>query len=75
MKLVHEAHERTQQALMEYTISCYPQVTEKFTHLLQILPEIHVISERGEEFLLYRHLNGNAPSQTLLMEMLHTKKK
>lgn len=48
---------------------------DKFTHLLQILPDIHVISERGEEFLLYRHLNGNAPSQTLLMEMLHTKKK
>nr|WCS71193.1 fushi tarazu transcription factor 1 [Pardosa pseudoannulata] len=75
MKLVHDAHDRTQQALMEYTINCYPQVTEKFSHLLSILPEIHVISERGEEFLLYRHLNGNAPSQTLLMEMLHTKKK
>ncbi|XP_035205852.1 nuclear hormone receptor FTZ-F1-like isoform X2 [Stegodyphus dumicola] len=75
MKLVHEAYERTQQALMEYTVSCYPQITDKFSHLLQVLPEIHVISERGEDFLLYRHLSGNAPTQTLLMEMLHAKKK
>ncbi|XP_054712591.1 nuclear hormone receptor FTZ-F1-like [Uloborus diversus] len=75
LKLVHEAYERAQQALMEYTLSCYPQITDKFTHLLQVLPEIHVISERGEDFLLYRHLNSTVPTQTLLMEMLHAKKK
>ena len=26
-KLVQEAHEQTQQALLEYTINCYPQIT------------------------------------------------
>ncbi|KAG8178135.1 hypothetical protein JTE90_029441 [Oedothorax gibbosus] len=75
IKLVHEAYERTQQSLMEYTLIFYPQISDKFTHLLAVLPEIHVISERGEDYLLYRHLNGSAPSQTLLMEMLHAKKK
>ncbi|XP_015908511.1 nuclear hormone receptor FTZ-F1 [Parasteatoda tepidariorum] len=75
VKLVIDAYERTQQALVEYTLSCYPQFPDKFNNLMSILPEIHVISERGEDFLLYRHLNGSAPSQTLLMEMLHAKKK
>ncbi|GFS70865.1 nuclear hormone receptor FTZ-F1 [Nephila pilipes] len=75
VKLVTDAYDRTQQALMDYSVMFYPQVNDKFNHLLAVLPEIHTISERGEEYLLYRHLNGNAPSQTLLMEMLHAKKK
>ncbi|CAL1295369.1 unnamed protein product [Larinioides sclopetarius] len=75
VKLVAEAYERTQQALMEYTLIFYPQVNDKFSHLLALLPEIHTISDRGEEYLLYRHVSGSAPSQTLLMEMLHAKKK
>ncbi|GFW18632.1 nuclear hormone receptor FTZ-F1 [Trichonephila clavipes] len=75
IKLVADAYERTQQALMEYSLIFYPQINDKFNHLLGVLPEIHTISERGEEYLLYRHINGNAPSQTLLMEMLHAKKK
>lgn len=75
IKLVADAYERTQQALIEYSLIFYPQVNDKFNHLLAVLPEIHTISERGEEYLLYRHISGNAPSQTLLMEMLHAKKK
>ncbi|XP_023234016.1 nuclear hormone receptor FTZ-F1-like isoform X2 [Centruroides sculpturatus] len=75
MKLVHEAYEQTQQALLEYTMNCYPQVTEKFNQLMQVLPEIKVISMRGEEYLYYKHINSSIPAQTLLMEMLHAKKK
>ncbi|GIY16659.1 hypothetical protein CDAR_443452 [Caerostris darwini] len=75
VKLVADAYERTQQALMEYTLLFYPQLSEKFTQLLGLLPEIHTISDRGEDYLLFRHMSGNAPSQTLLMEMLHAKKK
>lgn len=40
-----------------------------------MMPEIHLLSLRGEEFLYYKHLGGGAPTQTLLMEMLHAKKK
>lgn len=75
MKLVHDAHEQAQQTLLDYTISCYPQISDKFGQMLQQLPEIHLIGMRGEEFLYFRHLSGSAPTQTLLMEMLHAKKK
>ncbi|XP_076346799.1 nuclear hormone receptor FTZ-F1-like isoform X5 [Tachypleus tridentatus] len=75
MKLVHEAYEQTKQTLLEYTINCYPQITEKFNLLMQCISELKHISVRGEEFLYYKHLNGNAPTQTLLMEMLHAKRK
>lgn len=74
-KLVHDAHEQTQQALLEYTISCYPQINDKFGLLMAQVPEIRSLTLRGEEFLYYKHMGGSAPTQTLLMEMLHAKKK
>jgi hypothetical protein len=43
--------------------------------MLAILPDIHAMSSRGEEYLYFKHLNGCAPTQTLLMEMLHAKRK
>lgn len=43
--------------------------------MLAILPDIHAMSSRGEEYLYIKHLNGCAPTQTLLMEMLHAKRK
>lgn len=48
---------------------------DKFGQLMAILPEIKSMSMRGEEFLFFKHVNGNAPTQTLLMEMLHAKRK
>ena len=48
---------------------------DKFSKLLSIIPEIHVMAARGEEHLYIKHCAGNAPSQTLLMEMLHAKRK
>jgi len=72
-KLVHEAHEQTQQALLEYTMNCYPQ--DKFGQLMNLIPDLRNLTVRGEEFLYFKHLNGSAPTQTLLMEMLHAKKK
>lgn len=43
--------------------------------MLAILPDIHALSSRGEDYLYIKHLNGCAPTQTLLMEMLHAKRK
>lgn len=43
--------------------------------MLQLLPEIHTLASRGEEHLYQKHCNGSAPTQTLLMEMLHAKRK
>ena len=48
---------------------------EKFAKMMAIMPDIHAMSSRGEEYLYFKHLNGCAPTQTLLMEMLHAKRK
>ena len=48
---------------------------DKFAKMLAILPDIHAMSSRGEDYLYIKHLNGCAPTQTLLMEMLHAKRK
>lgn len=48
---------------------------DKFGQVLLRLPEIRLISIQGEEFLYYKHLSGEVPDQTLLLEMLHSKKK
>lgn len=50
-------------------------VQDKFNQLLGLVPEIRALTVRGEEYLYYKHINGLAPTQTLLMEMLHAKKK
>lgn len=48
---------------------------DKFSKLLSIIPEIHTMAARGEEHLYLKHCAGSAPTQTLLMEMLHAKRK
>jgi len=48
---------------------------DKFSRLVNILPEIHAMAARGEEHLYTKHCAGSAPTQTLLMEMLHAKRK
>ncbi|XP_037939006.1 nuclear hormone receptor FTZ-F1 isoform X1 [Teleopsis dalmanni] len=74
-KTVLEGHENVQAALLDYTLTCYPSVTDKFRRLLNILPDIHAMAARGEEHLYSKHCAGSAPTQTLLMEMLHAKRK
>lgn len=48
---------------------------EKFAKLISIIPEIHEMAARGEDHLYLKHCAGSAPTQTLLMEMLHAKRK
>lgn len=72
---VAEAQDQVQQALYDYTLNCYAHIPDKFQKMLAILPDIHAMSARGEDYLYIKHLNGCAPTQTLLMEMLHAKRK
>lgn len=48
---------------------------DKFSKLISIIPEIHAMAAGGEDHLYAKHCAGNAPTQTLLMEMLHAKRK
>ena len=48
---------------------------DKFTQLLKLLPDLKAMAQRGEDFLYFKHMQGNAPHATLLMEMLHAKKR
>lgn len=40
-----------------------------------VLPDLRAIASLGEEFLYYKHRAGLAPSKTLLMEMLHARRR
>lgn len=48
---------------------------DKFGQVMGQLPQLRLLTTRGEEFLYFKHLSGSAPTQTLLMEMLHAKRK
>jgi len=74
-RIVQEAQDQTQHALHQYCVNYYPQVTDKFNKLMNELPKLRQLTARGEEFLHFKHMNGNAPSQTLLMEMLYARRK
>ncbi|XP_063236911.1 nuclear hormone receptor FTZ-F1 isoform X2 [Bacillus rossius redtenbacheri] len=74
-KHVQEGHDQVQHALLDYTQTCYPQIQDKFGKLMMVKPEIHQLASRGEDHLYLKHCDGSAPTQTLLMEMLHAKRK
>lgn len=73
-QLVEGVQEQVNAALLDYTMCNYPQQTEKFGQLLLRLPEIRAISMQAEEYLYYKHLNGDVPYNNLLIEMLHAKR-
>ncbi|XP_066094798.1 nuclear receptor subfamily 5 group A member 2 isoform X2 [Saccopteryx bilineata] len=73
-QLVEGVQEQVNAALLDYTMCNYPQQAEKFGQLLLRLPEIRAISMQAEEYLYYKHLNGDVPYNNLLIEMLHAKR-
>ncbi|CAH0401963.1 unnamed protein product [Chilo suppressalis] len=75
VKCVRDGYQTVQAALLDYTLTCYPTIQDKFGKLVMVVPEIHALAARGEEHLYQRHCAGQAPTQTLLMEMLHAKRK
>jgi len=72
---IQESSEQVHQILMEYCHNCYPNVPDKYNQMMQLLPEFRSMAQRGEDFLYFKHMQGNAPHATLLMEMLHAKKR
>jgi len=72
---VQECSEQVHQILLEYCQNCYPNIPDKYNQLLGQIPELRSMAQRGEDFLYFKHMQGNAPHATLLMEMLHAKKR
>ncbi|KAL8598193.1 hypothetical protein ACOMHN_043264 [Nucella lapillus] len=72
---VEESQEKVNLALQEYCQRFYPSLRDKFSQILLSLTEICIISVQVENFLYYKHLNNQVPDQTLLTEMLHSRRK
>lgn len=71
---VEGVQEQVNAALLEYTLSAYPQFQEKFSQLLVRLPELRSLSTQAEDYLCYMHVSGEVPCNNLLIEMLHAKR-
>ena len=42
---------------------------------MALMPEVRSMAQRGEDFLYFKHMQGNAPHATPLMEMLTAKRR
>ncbi|XP_054587145.1 nuclear receptor subfamily 5 group A member 2 [Nothobranchius furzeri] len=71
---VEGVQEQVNGALLEYTLSTYPQFQEKFSQLVVRLPELRALSTQAEDYLCYMHLSGEVTCNNLLIEMLHAKR-
>jgi nuclear receptor subfamily 5 group A protein 3 len=71
---VQECSDQVRRTLHEYCINCYQSVPEKFNQLLNLIPDLRDMAQRGEDFLYFKHMQGHAPHHTLLMEMLLAKR-
>jgi len=69
--LVERVQEQVNSALMEYCSSEYADVRDKFGQLLILLNELRLVSLSIEEFL---YASGTISDNTLLMEMLHSRR-
>lgn len=75
VKHVQDSSEQVHSILMEYCHNCYPNVPDKYNALMALMPEVRSMAQRGEDFLYFKHMQGNAPHATLLMEMLTAKRR
>ncbi|XP_064164805.1 steroidogenic factor 1-like [Anguilla rostrata] len=73
-QFVESVHEQVSAALLEHTLCNYPQSLDRFGRLLRRLPELRSLSVQAEDYLCYRHLSGEVPCNSLLIEMLHAKR-
>ncbi|KAI5622129.1 nuclear receptor subfamily 6 group A member 1-A isoform X1, partial [Silurus asotus] len=72
--LVEGVQEQVNSALLEYTLTSYPQHVDRFSQLVLRLPEVRALSAQAEEYLSSKHLSGDVPCNNLLIEMLHAKR-
>ncbi|XP_017162389.1 steroidogenic factor 1a [Poecilia reticulata] len=71
---VEGVQEQVNGALLEYILSTYPQFQEKFSQLVVQLPDLRSLSTQAEDYLCFKHLNGEVTCNNLLIEMLHAKR-
>ena len=72
---VQSIQERTNAALIEYCSLFYAHVADKCGQIFMLLPELRRISFACETYLLQRQQTGDLPTNTLLTEMLNSKRK
>uniref|UniRef100_UPI00358E6AF0 nuclear receptor subfamily 5 group A member 2-like n=1 Tax=Myxine glutinosa TaxID=7769 RepID=UPI00358E6AF0 len=73
-RLVESVQEQVNAALLNYTLLHASRAGDRFGQLLLRLPEIRALSLQAEEYLYYKHVNGEVPCNNLLLEMLHAKR-
>ncbi|XP_018008173.1 nuclear hormone receptor FTZ-F1 [Hyalella azteca] len=74
---VDEAAMQVRNAMMEYCVVSYGAATaqDRYQKLLSLISDIHFIADSGEKFLYLKMMHSGSSTQTLLMEMLHTKRR
>ncbi|KAJ8286433.1 hypothetical protein GJAV_G00039210 [Gymnothorax javanicus] len=72
-QFVASVHKQMGRALLEHTVSSYPQSPERFSRLMCVLQELCGLSRQVELYLDCRHRDGDLPGNSLLIEMLHAK--
>ncbi|XP_072016635.1 nuclear receptor subfamily 5 group A member 2-like isoform X2 [Amphiura filiformis] len=73
--IIDNCQDQISTAMLDYTMSTYPHINDKFGMMLRMLPDVRQLAQKGEDYLYYKHLNGEVPFNSLLMEMLHSKRK
>ena len=71
---VHECSEQVHEILLEHCQTCYPNVPERYNQLLDQIPELRLIAQRGEDFLYSKHMQGKVSHDTFLLGMLLDKR-
>ena len=72
-QFVESVQEQVEAALLEYTLCTSAHLLGRFAHLLLCLSELRSLSSRAEDYLYCKHLSGEVPCNSLLIEMLHAK--
>ncbi|XP_043951917.1 nuclear receptor subfamily 5 group A member 2-like isoform X3 [Gambusia affinis] len=70
---VESVQQQVEGALLKYTLASSSQSCNRFTCLQLYLSELRSLSILAEDYLYYKHLNGEVPCNNLLNEMLHAK--
>ncbi|KAG0717380.1 Nuclear hormone receptor FTZ-F1 [Chionoecetes opilio] len=62
---VIQAHDQVKQALMEYIANVYPDDTEKYQKMMDLVPELHFIADNGMETLFVNVTDARLSSVVL----------
>uniref|UniRef100_UPI0037E6FF1F steroidogenic factor 1-like n=1 Tax=Semicossyphus pulcher TaxID=241346 RepID=UPI0037E6FF1F len=71
---IESVQEQVEGALLEYTLSTSSHLLGRFSHLLLCVSELRSLSSLAEDYLYSKHLSGELPCNSLLLELLHAKR-